>query len=79
MVWKTYLVMYFGTGVIKPSEVAKRVEKLGFNAAMGAVDFIYEWGNRKPTKHEVIQLADKLNEAISFSGAIFNLDTHEQK
>ncbi len=77
MVWKTYLVMYFGTGVVKPSEVAKKVEKLGFKIALGPVDFYYDWGNKKPTKEQVMHLADRLHEAISFSGATFNLDTHD--
>lgn len=69
--------MYFGTGIIKPSEVAKKVERLGFRAALGPIDFYYDWGEKKPTKEKVIELADKLHEAISFSGAMYNLDTHD--
>jgi hypothetical protein len=77
MAWKTYLVMYFGTGIVKPSEVVKKIERLGFKLAFGPVDFSYDWGEKKPTKENVMDLADKLHEAISFSGATFNLDTHD--
>ena len=37
MVWRTYLVMYFGTGNVKVSEIAKRVEKIGFKTVFGSV------------------------------------------
>ena len=78
MAWKTYLVIYFGTKNIKPTEVAKDVESLGFETNFGSVDFIYEWGE-KPTKEQVLRLADKINEKLKESGVIFNLDTQEIK
>ena len=77
MGWKTYLVMYFGTGNGKPSDIAKKLESMGFTAAFGTVDFIYDWGEREPTKEEVLNLADQITERIKESGAVFNLDTHD--
>jgi hypothetical protein len=76
MVWQTYLVMYFGTGDGKPSEVVKRVESIGFTTTFGPVDFVYIWPSQ-PTKEQVLELADKLTEALKETGCVFNLDTHD--
>ena len=77
MAWKTYLVIYFGTKGTKPSEVAKEVESLGFKTSFGSVDFVYEW-KEKPTKEQVLELANKVHERLKKSGVIFNLDTQKQ-
>ena len=76
MGWKTYLVMYFGTDGSKITDVVKKVESLGFRAALGPVDFEYEW-NKAPSKEEVFRLGDKLMEILKGTGVIFNLDTHD--
>jgi len=68
--------MYFGTAV-PPSEVAKRLEGLGFVTHYGPYDFIYEWGDTQPQKHEVLGLGDKVVFALKDSGAVFNLDTRD--
>ncbi len=71
MAWKTYLVMYFGTKHDKPSEVVVKVESVGFKAALGPVDFIYDWGIKAPSKGEVLQLADNLFKVLEESGVVF--------
>jgi len=76
MEWKTYLVMYFGTKGISASDIVRRVEAIGFKTAIGPVDFIYAW-DKKPSKEEILKLADKLVESLKDSGAMFNLDTHD--
>ena len=76
MGWRTYLIVYFGTKGRNPSEIAKEIEKLGFETHFGLVDFIYEW-NEEPTKEEALDLGDKVCEALKGSGAVFNLDTHD--
>jgi len=76
MVWRTHLVMYFGTKGTGPSEVAKRLEAIGFETKFGPCDFIYDW-KAKPSKEDVLALGDKVAEALKDTGAIFNLDTHE--
>ena len=76
MVWQTYLVIYFGTKGAKPSEIIKRVEALGFVTTLGTVDFVYIWES-KPTKEQVIELADKLTESLRETGCVFNIDTHD--
>lgn len=76
MSWKTYLVMYFGSQKTKPSEIAKKLEDLGFETTFGSVDFVYHWG-RRPTKDQVLELADHITNTLSNTGAVFNLDTHD--
>jgi len=75
MGWKTYLVMYFGTGNGSATEIAKKLELLGFNSSLGPVDFIHEWPN-EPSKSEVLALADKVSATLKGTGSVFNLDTH---
>ena len=77
MGWKTYLIMYFGAEGVKASEIAKKVEALGFETQFGSVDFVYDWGDKEPTKEDALALGDKLTEVLKGSGAVFNLDTRE--
>ena len=73
---KTYLVMYFGTGM-PASEVAKKLIALGFEAHYGPYDFIYDWKENNPSKEDILALGDKISEALKGSGAVFNLDTRD--
>ncbi len=75
MAWKTQLVMYFN-GKEKITFIIKKVEGLGFNSALGPVDFEFEW-KEEPTKEQVFELCDKLCEALKGTGVIFNIDTHD--
>ena len=76
MTFKTYLVVYFGTNGVGPSEIARRVETLGFKTLFGPYDFAYPW-NHEPSKSEILALGDKVQTALQGTGAVFNLDTHE--
>jgi hypothetical protein len=77
MVWKTYLIMYFGTNGNSLREVVGKVEELGFNSELGPVDFVYEWGENEPSKEEIFDLGDKLVGALKGTNVVFNLDTHD--
>lgn len=68
--------MYFGTEGGKATEISKKLESLGFRGAFGPVDFTYEWAN-KPSKEQVLNLADKVMVALKDTGSVFNLDTHD--
>ena len=74
--WKTYLIMYFGTCGINPTQVADTLESLGFETIVGSVDFIHRWKDQ-PTKTQILELADKVSVVLKGSGAVFNLDTHD--
>lgn len=60
---------------MKPTEVAKEIESLGFQTSFGSVDFVYDW-KTKPTKEQVLELADKVYDKLKKTGVVFNLDTH---
>ena len=77
MGWRTYLVMYFGANGVKASDIAKKLEVIGFETRLGGVDFIYDWKDKKPSKQDVLALTDKIAEALKGSGSVFNLDTHD--
>ena len=74
---KTYLVMYFGTEGMPASEIAKKLEELGFETHYGPYDFIYNWGESDPGKEEILKLGDKVALALKGSGSVFNLDTRD--
>ena len=76
MGWKTYLIMYFGSNGIKITDIVKKVEALGFKAALGPADFEYSW-KTAPRKEEVFELGDKITEVLKGTGVMFNLDTHD--
>lgn len=76
MTWKTYLILYFGTDAKKPTDSAEALEELGFQTEFGSVDFIYGW-DEKPSKEQVLELANKVAEVLSGTGAVFNIDTRE--
>ncbi|MBD3247613.1 hypothetical protein GF378_03265 [Candidatus Pacearchaeota archaeon] len=76
MAWKTYLILYFGTDGKKPTDTAQDLENLGFSTEFGSVDFIYSW-EEKPSKEQVLGLADKVADALAESGAVFNIDTRK--
>ncbi|MEX0920485.1 MAG: hypothetical protein WDZ69_02790 [Candidatus Pacearchaeota archaeon] len=76
MGWKTYLVLYFKAGNGKISEIVKKVESVGFSSSLGPVDFSYKWEN-EPSTEKVLELADKLSEALDGTEVMFNIDTHK--
>ena len=69
--------MHFGTDGIKPSDVAEKIESLGFETKFGSVDFVYDWKDKKPSKEEVLSLGDKIAVMLKGSGAVFNIDTQD--
>lgn len=78
MGWKTYLVMYFGTrGNKTMDEIVNIVESIGFKSALGPTDFLYDWGDKEPSKEEVFEIGNKLLKELNGSDVVFNLDTHD--
>lgn len=74
MAWRTFLKVYFKAGGERVSEIIRKTELIGFRYNLGPVDFIYEW-KEKPTKNQVLELGDKLNETLKGTDVIFNIDT----
>ena len=70
---KTYLILYF-SGNSKPSDIAKKLEKIGFKAAIGRYDFVYEW-KKKPTTQEILDLGDQVTDILRDTGIVFKLES----
>jgi len=75
--WKTYLIMYFGDKGLKVTDVVAKINELGFETRLGTFDFSYNWGEQKPSKEQILELGNKVAEAIKDTGVIFALDTHD--
>ncbi len=79
MSWKTHLIMYFGTdNDTTVSEVIAKVEGVGFECQVGAIDFVYDWKDKQPSKEDISALGDKLSQELKGTGSVFNLDTLER-
>lgn len=72
---ETDIILYFGPDA-KPSEIAKKLEELGFKTSIGRYDFVYKW-KEKPTKDDILHLADKVSGLLEGSGSTFKLETKE--
>jgi len=70
---KTYLILYF-SGNEKPSDVAKKLESIGFKTTIGKHDFIYDW-DKEPTKDDILALGDKVTDVLKDTGIVFKLQT----
>ncbi len=70
---KTYLILYFSTNA-KPSDIAKKLEKIGFKVSIGKHDFEYDW-KKKPTKEEILSLGDEVTKVLRDTGIVFKLET----
>ena len=74
---KTYLKILFNSEGNSPSEIKDMLLNMGFKAAKGNYDFVYEW-NKESTGVEVDELvwfADKVHSALKNSKVYFDIET----
>jgi hypothetical protein len=60
---RTYVRMIFSTEGAGPRAVAKIMEGLGFEPALGTHDFVYKW-KKKTELEEVLDLIEKMHAAM---------------
>jgi len=72
---KTYLTIMFNSEGSKPSEVKNQLLNLGFKAAKGNYDFIYEWEEEQVKIDELVWFADKVHSALKDSNVLFSIET----
>ena len=48
---------------------------LGFKAAKGSYDFVYEWDEKEVTIDELVWFADKIHAALKKHNVLFSIDT----
>jgi len=75
--WKTFLILYFGDKGVKPTDITKKINGIGFETRLGTFDFSYNWGEKEPSKESILALGDKVADTVKDTGIIFALDTHD--
>lgn len=71
---KTYLTIMFNSEGSAPSEVKNQLLNLGFKAAKGNYDFVYEW-DKDVSLEELIWFADKVHSALKNTKVFFSIET----
>ncbi len=71
---QTYLTVTFSTEGARPSEVAARLQSLGFEATTGNYDFVYRW-DRNAKVEDALWLADKVQAALRGMSVLFKIET----
>ena len=72
---KTYLTLYFNSEGASPSEIKNQLLNLGFKAAKGNYDFVYEWQDNADNVEELVWFADKVHAALKNSNVNFSIET----
>ena len=71
---KTYLTIMFNSEGSSPSDVKNQLLNLGFKAAKGNYDFVYEW-DKDVSLEELIWFADKVHSALKNTKVFFSIET----
>ncbi|MDD3043245.1 MAG: hypothetical protein PHV51_06420 [Methanosarcinaceae archaeon] len=71
---KTYLVIWFSSNGVCPSEVTQRLMSLGFEPMQGGYDFVYKWESGVGID-QVLKFGDKVFLSLQGTGAMFKLET----
>jgi hypothetical protein len=71
----TYLTITFDTEGGRPSEVATRLQALGFRPVKGNYDFVYEWGGTAVSVEDALALADRVHETLRGLRVFFQIET----
>jgi len=72
---KTYLTIMFNSEGSSPSEVKEQLLNMGFKAAKGNYDFIYEWDTGTATVEELVWFADRVHSVLKESKVFFSIET----
>jgi hypothetical protein len=72
---KTYLTITFHSEGSSPSEVKTQLMNLGFKAAKGSYDFLYEWDSEEVTVDDLVWFADKIHAALKKHNVLFTIET----
>ena len=72
---KTYLTLMFNSEGSSPSEVKNQLLNLGFKAAKGSYDFVYEWDKEEVTVEELVWFADKVHAALKNTHVNFTIES----
>ena len=71
---RTYLVVWFSSDGMKPSEVTERLLSMGFRPVEGEYDYVYQWGAIADVD-DILRIGDQVQYALRGSGILFKLET----
>jgi hypothetical protein len=69
---KTFIQVWFGTRGSPPSEITKKLEKIGFKPLTGKYDYYKEW-KQIPTDAQSLKLGDQIFETLKGEHLHFKL------
>ncbi|MBN2600128.1 MAG: hypothetical protein JXA75_06265 [Candidatus Thermoplasmatota archaeon] len=72
---KTYIQVMFNSEGAAPSEIKNQLLNMGFKAAKGNYDFVFDWGKEKVDINDLVFFADKVHAALKNSKVLFNIET----
>ena len=72
---KTYLTIMFNSEGSTPSEVKDQLLNMGFKAAQGNYDFVYEWNEESTGIEDLVWFADKVHATLKKSKVYFTIET----
>lgn len=72
---KTYLTILFNSEGSSPSEVKEQLFNLGFRAAKGNYDFVYNWEKESVDLDDLLWFADKVHATLKNSNVYFTIET----
>lgn len=75
IVVKTYLLIWFSSNGVRPSEVNQRLMSLGFQPMHGSYDFVYSWDGGNISVDQILEFGDKVFLSLQDTGAMFKLET----
>lgn len=72
---KTYLHILFNSEGASPSDVKTQLMNMGFQAARGSYDFVFDWGKDHADIDELVFFADKVHSALKHCNVSFTIET----
>ena len=71
---KTYLTLFFSSEGVRPSEVTKILNRMGFEALHGIYDYVYDW-KRDGDVEEVVRFGDKIKYILDKLNIYYKMET----
>jgi hypothetical protein len=74
---KTYLNIIFYSEGANPIDVVERLRSIGFKPLKGVHDHVYDWGKKKVSLEDVLQVACSVHETLRGCKVLYKLETEE--
>lgn len=68
------MTVWFTTYGAKPSEITRKLERLGFKPVKGNYDYEYEW-SKNIDINEILETGDRIQDALKGCNVLFKLET----